>query len=195
MTRFQHRYRIESTRLKGWDYTAGWYFVTICTHQRRCFFGEVSDDIVCLSPIGRIVAEEWERTAIVRPYVWLDGWVLMPDHFHGIIAIDDVETAQRDDVETAQRDDVETAQCDDVETAQRDDVETARRVVSTLRARSLGAIIGQFKSVATKRIWAAGWRDFAWQTRFHDRIIRDQAGLDAVRRYIANNPRRWMGLR
>jgi hypothetical protein len=55
----------------------------------------------------------------------------------------------------------------------------------------LGAIVGQWKSVATKRARAAGHVDFAWQSRFYDVIIRDDRGLDAIRRYIANNPRRW----
>lgn len=75
--------------------------------------------------------------------------------------------------------------------------ETPHRGVSTvepdtarLRKGSLGAIIGQFKSVCTKRIWAAD-HDFAWQARFHDEIIRDDNMLVRVREYIRNNPLQW----
>lgn len=150
----------------------------------------VAGDTANLSPIGAIVAEEWQRTPIVRPNVAIDAWVVMPDHFHGIIAM-------RPDDGVA------------------DDVETPRRGVSTLpapgglpppggmppsgasgrrsvlRAGSLGAIVGQWKSVSTKRIRAAGYPDFAWQTRFYDVIIRDAAMLNKVRRYIDDNPRRY----
>lgn len=62
---------------------------------------------------------------------------------------------------------------------------------SRLRRGTLGAIIGQFKSVATKRIRAAGHHAFAWQPRFHESVIRNEDQLEATRRYIANNPRKW----
>jgi putative transposase len=55
---------------------------------------------------------------------------------------------------------------------------------------SLGAIIGQFKSVCTKRIWRAN-HDFAWQSRFYDEVIRDERSLETIRTYISNNPFQW----
>lgn len=74
-------------------------------------------------------------------------------------------------------------------------VETTRRVVSTdkprLQSNSLGSIIGQFKSVCTKQIWADGYTDFRWQSRFHDHIIRDEESLNRIREYIINNPMKW----
>ena len=188
MTKFRDRYRVESARLPGWDYrTAGWYFVTICTRDRFPFFGQVADGDMILSPMGEIVAEEWQRTPEVRPNVALDEWIIMPNHLHGIIVI--VDTA--DPV-------VETP--GPVETSR--PVETPHRGVSTnrgadaktkpgLTAGSLGAIVGQIKSVCTKRIWAAGYADFAWQSRFHDHIIRDEGSLQRIRQYIVNNPRTW----
>nr|MBC7245035.1 transposase [Chloroflexota bacterium] len=121
-----------------------------------------------------------------------------------------VETPQRDlvSVETPQRDlvSVETPQRDlvSVETPQRDlvSVETPQRGVSTattttttsvprLPPNSLGSIIGQFKSVCTKRIWAMGWHDFAWQARFYDHIIRHEVSLQRIRQYIVENPSQW----
>ena len=66
MSLYKNRYRIESARLPGWDYTQGRFFVTICTAYRRHFFGKIIDGEVQLSPIGQIVADEWQRTAIVR---------------------------------------------------------------------------------------------------------------------------------
>jgi putative transposase len=166
-TLFQGKYRIPSARLSGWDDTsAGLYFVTICTQNRVPWLGDIVDGEVRLSAIGEIVAEEWQKTAHIRPYVTLDAWVIMPNHLHGIIAIAPVETPRRD-------------------------VQTPRRGVSTLHPNSLGSIIGQFKAVCTKHIWAMGFHDFAWQARFYDRIVREEASLQRIRQYIVENPSRW----
>jgi putative transposase len=90
MTLYKDKYRAESARLKGWDYSvAGYYFVTICTRDRECWLGEVVDDVMRLSPVGKIVAEEWQKTAQIRKYVTLDEWVIMPNHLHGIVIISD----------------------------------------------------------------------------------------------------------
>ena len=180
MTLFKNRYRIETTRLRGWDYTApGWYFVTICTQDRICHFGDVVEGIMQPSDIGDIVAEEWRRTEKVRPYVALDAWVVMPNHFHGILGICDHDGNMGGDgnvVETSRR---------DVSTA------AVKPMPSRLYPHSLGAIIGQFKMVCTKRIRAAGYADFAWQPRFYDHIIRNERALHTIRCYIADNPRQW----
>jgi REP element-mobilizing transposase RayT len=99
--KFKGIYRIESDRLKGWDYGGhGYYFVTICTKNMAHWFGEVSADQIVLSDVGEIVAEELEKTDHVRPSVSLDTWVVMPNHIHAIIVIDatqgvDVETPRR----------------------------------------------------------------------------------------------------
>lgn len=75
--------------------------------------------------------------------------------------------------------------------------ETFHRNVSTksgksrLKPKSLGAIIGQIKTVCTKRIWEAGFDDFEWQDRFYDHIIRDDKSLHHIREYIMNNPLKW----
>ncbi len=86
---YRNRYRVPSSRLPGWEYGRdGAYCVTICTRNRVCSFGEVREGRVGLSPSGKIVAEEWEKTPKIRPYMTLDAWVVMPNHFHGILLID-----------------------------------------------------------------------------------------------------------
>jgi REP-associated tyrosine transposase len=85
---FRNRYRIPSARMQGWDYGGGGaYSVTICTLDRICCFGEISAGNLLPSPLGEIVAEEWVETARIRPYVELDAWAVMPNHFHGILFI------------------------------------------------------------------------------------------------------------
>jgi len=166
MTHFKGKYRVESARLHGWDYSAaGWYFVTICTQHMHCFLGSIADGEMHLSPSGQIVAEEWQKTEHIRPNINLDAWIIMPNHLHSIIIIHNV-------------------------------VETPRRGVSTnapsrLMPSSLGAIICQFKSMCTKRIRKAGFLAFAWQPRFYDHIIRNEKSLQRIREYIINNPLKW----
>ncbi len=176
--RFKNRYRVDSTRLRGWDYgSVGWYFVTVCTRDRRCWLGDVVDGRMRLSQTGATVAEEWRNTAKVRPNVVLDAWVVMPNHLHAILEITPDNTS-----------------------SPTPPVETTRWVVSSpqrapsptrLHPNTLGSIIGQFKSVCTKRIRAHSPNDFAWQRGFYDRIIRSDKALDNTRRYIAANPSRW----
>ncbi|MGD8812877.1 MAG: hypothetical protein PVI78_00215 [Anaerolineales bacterium] len=152
-------------RLTSWDYTSpGWYFITISTKDRHPFFGEVIEDAVQYSPIGRIVEKEWKKLPLKRPHLRIDEWVIMPNHMHGILILErELHRASRWDAPTRAR----------------------------LKAGSLGAIINHFKSNCTKRIRAAGFSHFAWQRGFYDHIIRDDGDLERIRRYIRNNPLKW----
>jgi len=86
MNECHHR---RSIRLRGYDYReAGAYFVTVCTANRECFFAEIVDEAMELNRLGEIVEDEWHRTAILRPQVSLDAFVVMPNHVHGIICFD-----------------------------------------------------------------------------------------------------------
>ena len=77
-----------SIRLKGYDYReAEDYFVTICARNRECLFGEITEGELRLNDRGKIVRKEWVRTAVLRPYVELDSFIVMPNHIHGIICI------------------------------------------------------------------------------------------------------------
>ena len=78
-----------STRLKGYDYSLpGLYFVTICTQNRVCLFGEVTDGNMILNRWGRIARDQWQKTETIRDNVALDAFVVMPNHVHGIIQND-----------------------------------------------------------------------------------------------------------
>jgi REP element-mobilizing transposase RayT len=91
MTLYRDRYLVESARLKYWDYTSnGYYFVTICTQDRKCLFGNVADKKMQLSEMGEMVAKEWQNTKQIRPNVEIDEWIVMPNHLHGIIVINNV---------------------------------------------------------------------------------------------------------
>src|SRR5262245_59682784 len=84
-TQKHHR---RSLRLSGYDYSQpGMYFVTICTARRECLFGEVVGGHMLVNQVGRIVQEEWQQTSALRPYVVLDEFVVMPNHFHAVPVI------------------------------------------------------------------------------------------------------------
>lgn len=190
----------KSPRLKDYDYAQeGAYFVTICTHQREHLFGDVVGDSVVLHDVGVVVREEWERTAQLRPYIALDLYVVMSNHFHGILVInhDIVGTTRRvvRHEEEVVRNKNNLTQNENTEYANNNgEKRTFQRNVPTLQSGSLGAIIGQFKSQVTRRVWQStpviqGER--IWQRSYHDHIIRDEADLNRLREYVQNNPSRW----
>lgn len=73
-------------RLKGYDYSqAGAYFVTICSKDRECLFGNVANNEMRLNIYGEIVLDEWKRLSMIRPEITLDEFIVMPNHLRGII--------------------------------------------------------------------------------------------------------------
>jgi len=90
MTLFKNKYRIESARLPGYDYSQyGAYFVTIVTHNRENFFGEIVNGKMLLNEIGKIVLHCWNDLPNHYENIILDEFVIMPNHVHGIIIITD----------------------------------------------------------------------------------------------------------
>ena len=169
---YKSKYRIESSRLNEWDYsTAWWYYITLCTKNFKYWFGEIKNGKMLLNDLGKIIEEEWLKTKEIRTNVDLDYYVIMPNHFHGILLIKDVETSRWDVSQFK---------------------ETDHRPVSTnLKPDSLSSIVGQFKSVCIKRIRKLGYENFKWQPRFYDHIIRNETDLRRIRTYIKNNPIKW----
>jgi putative transposase len=175
-----HHPQRKHPRLRGYDYrTPGRYFVTTVTAGRKMLFGRVVGGEMRLGEMGRIVDEEWRRTAEVRPDVQIDALVVMPNHVHAIITI--TADAHPDTIVGAQR----------AAPAPRpgsDDVE--RPVVAP---GSLGAIVRAAKSASSRRINELRGTPGApvWQRGFWDRIIRDDEANRRIRAYIRDNPRRW----
>ncbi|MFI5168299.1 MAG: transposase [Thermoanaerobaculales bacterium] len=146
--------------------------MTVCTADRRNRLGEIADGCVRLWTDGRIVAEEWTRSAVLRPNLNLEAFVVMPNHLHGIVWLTGGAGATRR-------------------------VAPGRGSASPLRSGaspgSVGAIIGQFKAAAARRINAlrgTPGRSF-WQRGFYERVVRNDTELAAMRTYIANNPLQW----
>jgi REP element-mobilizing transposase RayT len=163
--------RRRSLRLGGYDYTQpGAYFVTICSYQRRSIFGELDEDHVVLTEAGQVAADEWFRTAQLRPEVKLsrDEFIVMPNHIHGVIHLDWSRVGAR-----------------------------RRRAPASERfgqpvSGSLATIIRAYKSAVTRNVNRMnncfGCR--IWQRNFYEHVIRTEAELDRLRRYIIQNPSR-----
>ena len=86
--KFRNKYRIPTTRLQNWDYSSnGYYFVTVCTKDKKEFFGEIANNEMCFSEIGKIVQKYWLEIPNHFPFVMLDEYKIMPNHVHGIVII------------------------------------------------------------------------------------------------------------
>ena len=186
MEKYQNKYRIQFARLQGYDYTQeGLYFITICTHNREHYFGEIIDKKMQLSNIGVLADVFWYEIKNHTKNVELHQFVVMPNHVHGVLEI----VGKRDDVSD------DTNVDTDVDTS----VETMH-VVETMHASSLqqispkpgsvSRIIGAYKSAVTKHAHRLGY-DFEWQSRFYDHIIRNNSDFKRIENYIINNPQNW----
>jgi len=178
--------------LKGYDYArSGAYFVTICTRRRERGFGAVVIGEMRLNECGREVTRCWTWLADRYPYVYLDEYIVMPDHTHAIIVITDPTVTDankpcRGGSRTAQ---LRTASTTDPVTRQTDGMRS-----DPTQRKPLGRLIGVFKTVSTRRVSDLKGTPGAqlWQRNYHERVIRNGLSMDALRRYIANNPLLWV---
>ena len=174
MTLFQNKFRIESSRIKDFDYSSpSWYYVTINTQNHVYSFGSVKNSKMILSDIGKIVNEEWLRTKKIRINIDLDHYVIMPNHFHGIIILN--ETGN-----------VETRRGVSLPYQNQNGNKFSKPITN-----SLSIIINQFKGSVKRWCNKNGHSSFKWQPLFYDHIIRNEKELYKIRKYIADNPLKW----
>ena len=189
-----HRHTI---RRQGYDYSsAGLYFVTVCTHEHEHLFGGITDNVMQLSDAGRVVETIWTGLPERFPMVTLDEFVVMPNHFHGIILLSDRrgEPCVRPDDHVGGRGEpcVRTNDQGDHKEGDHKDRPYGTSV------NSLGRVMQAFKSITTVAYVAGveqhGWPPFPgrlWQRNYYERIIRDERELNNIREYIVNNPALW----
>ncbi len=167
-----------SIRLPGYDYSqSGAYFVTICAYQRQCLFGDVVDGQMRLNQYGAIVADEWQKSSVIRREIELDQWVVMPNHFHGIVIIQNPVRANG------------VRPCRWSNGSSPRDISPS----SQMKPKSLSSLMAGFKSITTKKINIL--RDAPgtplWQRNYYEHIIRDRDAMNKIRQYIINNPLSW----
>jgi REP element-mobilizing transposase RayT len=197
-------YRIPSARWRDWDYGANAaYYVTICTAHCEHFFGEIVADAAVetqnfaslqsiesdapqmqLSEIGRVAHDCWMQIPAHFPFVALDAFVVMPNHVHGIIIIDKSDN----DADANCRDAINRVSTSPSPTASPAGGVTGDK--NPMLHSNLSRILRWYKGRVAfeSRQISAG---FAWQTRFHDRVIRDYAEHARIAQYINTNIQNW----
>ena len=160
-----------SIRLKEYDYGhPGAYFVTVCTHRRKCLFGEIGQGKIVLKEMGKIVEKEYMISSKIRREIGLDAFVIMPNHIHGIVTICDhhpVGATGRSPLHSKHR---------------------------TLPPKSLGSFVAGFKSSVTQRINEIRGTPGqpVWQRNYYEHVIRNEIDLQEIREYIQDNPLKWL---
>jgi DNA-binding Lrp family transcriptional regulator/REP element-mobilizing transposase RayT len=158
----QQRTTRKQIRLTHSDYSQnGAYFITLCTFNRECLFGEIQNGVMIPNNYGKIVIEEWYKSESIRNEIELDEFVLMPNHIHGILSID-----------------------------RRGDRLVTQNHAQGPRSKSLSSFIAGFKSTVTKQINNIRNTPgiSVWQRNYYEHVVRNEDDLSQTREYIVNNP-------
>ena len=164
-----------SIRLKYYDYNqAGAYFITICVQDKKCLLGKIKEGLNQINQYGKIVEEIWNYLPIHFPKIEIDGAVIMPNHFHGIIVINEYQKFG-----------------ESFKGGRKKDLERAGKFYD--KKTFLGSVIAYFKYETTKLINLQ--RDSPgvkfWQRNYYEHIVRNEDSLNILRNYIVENPLRW----
>jgi len=153
--------------MKGYDYSQpGLYFITICTKDRECLFGEIIDCKMILNDPGKIANECWLNLPHHFPNVILHEYIIMPNHVHGIIELKHVGTSHVMSHHKQNR-------------------------FSKPIPGSVSVIIQQYKSSVKRFCNKNNFSYFRWQSRFYEHIIHDEQSYEKIADYIINNPANW----
>jgi putative transposase len=197
--KFKNKYRIDSGRLRNWDYS--WnsaYFITICTKNREHSFGKINAGEMILSDIGNLANNCWLEIPQHFPFVKLGDHVIMPNHVHGIVVIEKTGNGQ-DCVSTDGIDDLRTGSELRTVVETQDFASLPSPILPNRpptknkfgpQSRNLGSIIRGFKIGVTIKARPID-PSFSWQSRYHDHIIRDEKSYLRISNYINLNPLNW----
>jgi len=212
--KFKGKYRIDSIRLKYWDYSSpGIYFITICTNNRECFLGEITNGEMLLSQHGEIVKNEILKMANYHHRVVLDEWIIMPNHIHLLIELTEYNHGgngngndNNNNVEKIHEFSLPTPTPTTNPTTATpppwwrnpgyqptiDDIKQYRK---QRRKMIIPKILGKFQMQTSKQvnILRNTPGDKNWQPNYHDHIIRDDSSYHRIKNYIINNPKNWVG--
>jgi len=165
----------KQNRLNNYDYSLNeYYFVTVCSKNRKIIFGEYNNNnvgapLACsrieLSIIGQIIDNQWNNIVNQYNHIKLDQYTIMPNHIHGIIIINN--------------------RINELSRAQASGTPTIGQIIRSFKSKST---LEYIKYINDNNLNVSGK---IWQRSFHDHIIRNEKSLDAIRNYIAINPENW----
>lgn len=180
-----------SARLQSYDYRQpGYYYVTICVTHRQCLLSSIVNAQIHLSSAGSVIQSEWNKLPERFQHVRLDQYVIMPNHFHGIVIFEGPqalsENMDESHIPTRFRQYI-----NGTEQIQRMSLDSSHHTTKNSELPILGEVIRTFKEASTYHIRKTVHPDFAWEGRLYDHVIRNIADLARVRNYIFNNPASW----
>ncbi len=200
-----------SCRLKGYDYSKkGLYFITNCCKNFDCLFGEVANGVMILNEAGEMISRSW--LALTERYgnIKLHEFIVMPNHFHGIIEITALSplliaptvgsTLVVDQSPITDQFINENKNCENMETGQPQGLpgQKNHQGFEIDRNITIGDVIAAFKSITTveyiRGVKLLKWKPFyknVWQREYFDVIIRNDTILELISQYIADNPKKW----
>lgn len=173
-----------SIRLRSFDYSReGAYFVTLCVQARQCLFGEVAGGVLTLNESGGMIAAWWRKIPEKFGNARLDEYVLMPNHFHGIISLVGADPCVRPGFS----DPCVRPGSDPVDERQ-----------GAHAGAPLHTMVQWFKTMTTN-VYIRGVEQYSWppypgrlwQRNYYERVLRDEDELTRTRRYILDNPGQW----
>ena len=196
--KYKNRYRISSARADWHSYDGGYYHVTLCAKNRELYFGEIVDGSMRLSEIGKYAEEQFKNVTSYYPYAEIPLFVVMPNHIHAIVVIDN-HSPRRDAIDAVEYSvfhrvsDIHRVKEDMMDDPSMDSGTPKGGLTGNdnpMLHQRLGTVIRGLKARVTHY---ANENDiaFAWQSRFHDRIIRNQKDLNETGKYIENNVVKW----
>ena len=197
MAKFKNKYRIESNRLKNWDYSSkGKYFITLVTQHRVCYLGYVENKKMILSDFGRIVETEWYKSFEIRQELFLDSFIIMPNHIHAIVEI-------RRDLSVEAYGRLLSVESNGRSTQPINGRSTQPILNDFYRLpKSISSFLAGFKSAVNSKIDdyidenqlnlpKFNRQNHFFQANYYDHIIRNEYSLKRIRQYIINNPKNW----
>ncbi|PCI24009.1 transposase [Candidatus Peregrinibacteria bacterium] len=165
-----HIHRRNSIRLRHYDYSQeGMYFITICTKDRKSYFGKIVDHQMVLNEKGRMAKLFWYKIGKIHNFVELKEFVIMPNHIHGIIILKN--QMKQGDLEKYEKHNL--------------------MVYHSFKPKSISSLIGHYKAAVKKWMNNNNYGDFCWQRNYYEHIIRDDNRLKTISHYIVNNPKNW----
>ena len=171
MTYHPDKHHRRSIRLQRYDYSQnGAYFVTVCTQNRECLFGNIENGQMLVNDAGKIVCQCWQDMPSHFPHVVCDVFVIMPNHIHGILFIVDTVGAN-------------------VGAKNFSPLQPGQRPSGT--SKTIGSIVRGFKIGVTKWMRQNTLVQNVWQRNYFEHIIRDDGELNRIRQYILDNPAKW----
>jgi REP element-mobilizing transposase RayT len=193
-----------SIRLRDYDYSSvGAYFVTMCVQNHECLFGEIVDGGMVLNDAGRMIQATWEALPESHQVVQLDEFQVMPNHFHGIVILNDCRGESCIRPVCIRPTCIRPVSVGNADGHIEDENQGEHKVRPYVHPNgtdenSLGRVIQALKSLTTHTyvtgVKESNWPPFPgklWQRNYYERVIRNDDELNRAREYIMNNPLKW----